>query len=141
MHAEEAYNRHKSELVRFFQKYVNEHDLNECVAYYYFLEDHSQADALLFALPMIERYADDFDHDIYDHLGCMVFHDGSNAMLHDLLKAELESQNETAKAYLQTLIETIVDGLQKTAVKGFRYDEAYLQKIRKQLQAKGNNTW
>ncbi len=134
MHAEEAYNRHKKEVIHFFQKYVNEHSLNECTAYYYFLEDRSQADALLFALPMIERYADDFDHDIYDHLGCMVYHDGNNAMLHDLLRAELESKNEPAKAYLHILIKTIADRLQKTATKGFYYDEAYLQKAREQLR-------
>ena len=123
----------KNQLNLFYQEYVQTHTLDECVGYYYFLENSAEEDALLFAIPMIEKYVDEFDHEIYDHIGCMTFHDGNNSMLYNLLKAEMSSQNESAKAYYKQLIESTIAGLQTTAAHGYQYPTDILE-LRKRIE-------
>ena len=89
MNARAGYTAYKRQLLSLFQDYADSHTLAECVDYFFFLEGHSQEDALLFALPVIERYVDEFDHDIYDHIGCMLLIDGNHTMLHSLVQAEM----------------------------------------------------
>jgi molybdate transport repressor ModE-like protein len=48
----------RTKMLLLFQDYVDKHTLDECIEYYDFLEGRSQEDALLFSLPMIERYPD-----------------------------------------------------------------------------------
>ena len=135
LHAKENYAELRSQLAAFFQNYVDIHTLDECVEYYYFLEHRSQEDALLFALPMIEKYVDEFDHEIYVHIGCMLLVDGNNTMLHNLLKAEMVSQNADAKLYYnKMLIPSVTDGMQKNASHGFVFSDDYLHKLRRRIQ-------
>ena len=123
----------KNQLSLFYQEYVKNHTLDECVDYYYFLENNAEEDALSFAVPMIEKYIDELDSEIYDHIGCMTFHDGNNSMLYNLLKAEMSSQNESAKAYYKQLIESTIAGLQTTAAHGYQYPTD-LGELRKRIE-------
>jgi len=135
VNAKENYTESKNQLASFFQDYVDNHTLDKCVAYYYFLENLSQEDALLFALPMIEKYVEEFEHEIYIHIGCMLLVDGNDSMLYNLLKAEMGTQNADAKLYYnEILIPSIVDGLQKNVRPGFTFSEDYLNALREKLQ-------
>lgn len=134
MHKHKKYIQLKEQLILSFQNYVDCNTLDDSIEYYNFLEEHSQEDALLFAIPMIERYIDELEDDLYDHLRCMVFHDGNNSMLHCLVKAEMKLTNADAKKYCNSLMGEIMAGLQKTAANGFSYDEQYLCALRKVVQ-------
>jgi hypothetical protein len=90
---------------------------------------------------MIEKYIEHFDNFEYDHIGRMVFHDGNDAMLRNLLKAEITSKNASAMEHCGNLIDGLTEGLQMTARKGFKYDEEYLamrkEKIKNDLLSSG----
>lgn len=125
----------KQQLKEHFSEFVNAHAFAECVEYYYYLEGCSAEDALLFLIYMVERYVEEFECDFYDHIGCMVFHDGNNSMLFLLLKAQLATTNDNAKEYYQVLIDGLVVGLQYTARNGFFYDEKYLAVLREKISS------
>lgn len=125
----------KQQLKEHFSEFVNAHTLFDCVEYYYYLEEYSAEDALLFLIYVVERYVDEFESDFYDHIGCMVFHDGNNSMLFLLLKAQLSTRNDNAKKYYQFLIDSLVVGLQYTARNGFFYDEKYLATLRERISS------
>jgi len=128
----DGYVKLKEKLALFFKDYVESHSLAECVDYYYFLESNSEEDALLFSISMSEKYIDKFETDIYDHIGCMLFHCGNNSMMYNLLRAENTSQNSSAKEYYRHLIESVIAGLQETAAHGYRYPTD-LSELKKQV--------
>lgn len=134
MKAEEQYKKLKNEFVSYFKNYVDTHNFDLCMDYFYFLENHSQEDALLFSLSMIEKYINEFDHDLYDHIACLVFHDGNHSMLYSLIEAEMTTKNDDAKNYYQHLIEVVMSGLQKTSRPGFEYTIDFLSELRKQIE-------